>query len=127
MTDRIVAQKDVEIAELKQQFESSSSMSQSDVAMAHLLDQDHTIQAEREKLQQIQAEWREKIGQAEIAISVERAKLARDRLELEEKMRVVLADQARTAPADSPSGPPSKTPRGRWLARLGLKDLEEGS
>jgi hypothetical protein len=89
-----------------------------------LLDGDEIIRQEREKLVQAQAEWREKIGKAEIDISVERARIARERIELEEKMRVYHDNQAQH-PTDGTAGTPEKPARGRWLARLGLKDLNE--
>jgi hypothetical protein len=126
ITDQIVAQKDEEIEELKRQLEeyASSRGASDDKAVAELLDGDDIIRQEREKLQQAEAEWRQKIGQAEIDISVERARIARERMELEEKMRVYQADQA-TRPPDAPAGATEKPVRGRWLARLGLKDLND--
>ncbi|HEX3726797.1 MAG TPA: hypothetical protein VHV08_11170, partial [Pirellulales bacterium] len=126
ITDQIVEQKDREIAELKRALEEySSSNAVSESAVGQLLDGDEIIQRERAKLEEAEHEWRDKIGKAEIDISVERAKLARWRMELEEKMRNLQADQARRAPED-PSGI-AKAPRGRWLARLGLKDLDDKS
>jgi chromosome segregation ATPase len=125
ITDQMVAQKDREIAELKRQVGDGSAHQQA--AAADLLDHDETIRAEREKLQKAQEEWRQRIGQAEIDISVERAKLARERLELEEKSRVLQAEQAKCAPQGPSSGEPAKPQRGRWLARLGLKDLDDKS
>ena len=82
------------------------------------------IRQERENLLQAQAEWRERIGQAEIDISVERAKIARERMELEEKLRNYQSEQV-SRPAEGSTAAPEKPARGRWLARLGLKDLND--
>lgn len=125
ITDQIVAQKDQEIVELKRLLdERHEPATSASTAAAELLDRDEVIRQEREKLAQAQAEWREKIGQAEIDISVERAKIARERAVLEEKVRQFESEQERLA-ANQESADPSKPTRGRWLARLGLKDLDE--
>jgi hypothetical protein len=125
ITDEIVAQKDQELAELRRQMEQQGGPGGSSAAAAaELLDRDEIIRQEREKLAQAQAEWREKIGRAEIDVSVERAKIARERAELEEKIRQFQVDQDRAA-ANTDAADPSKPGRGRWLARLGLKDLED--
>jgi chromosome segregation ATPase len=127
ITDQIVAQKDQQIAELERQIAELSELSaagSTSSAAAELLDRDEVIRQEREKLAEAQAEWRKKIGQAEIDISVERAKIARERAVLEEKVRQFQLEQERLA-ANQESSDPSKPARGRWLARLGLKDLDE--
>jgi hypothetical protein len=125
ITDQIVGQKDREIAELKRQLEEQSGgTSGGTAAMSELLDTDELIREEREKLRLVQDEWREKIGKAEIDISVERAKIARERMELEEKLRVYQNEQA-TRPSDGTPAAPEKPARGRWLSRLGLKDLND--
>ena len=127
ITDQIVAQKDLEIAELKRRLEEQSQSpalsAASRDAAAEALDHDELIRQEREKLQQVQAEWRERIGKAEIDISMERAKIARDRAELEEKMRCHQREQATRTPEDPQGNNQGKPVRGRWLARLGLKEL----
>jgi hypothetical protein len=125
ITDQIVEQKDREIAELKRLLEGTSAGAGAGAAaVADLFDGDELIRQEREKLQLAQVEWREKIGKAEIDISVERAKIARERMELEEKLRLYQNEQA-TRPSDGASAVPEKPARGRWLSRLGLKDLND--
>jgi chromosome segregation ATPase len=128
ITDQIVEQKDREIADLKRLLEekpdSGSGTAAAATATAELLDSDETIRLEREKLREAQAEWREKIGKAEIDISVERAKIARERMELEEKLRLYQNEQA-ARPSDGTPAAPEKPARGRWLSRLGLKDLDD--
>ena len=57
------------------------------------------------------------LRQAEIDISVERAKLARERSEIEAKLRSV-----EDSSNDHSSGKSNPKQAGRWLTRLGLKD-----
>jgi hypothetical protein len=129
ITDQIVSQKDQEISELKRLLGEKSEIAVSpahNAAAAEILDRDDLVRQELERLRLVQAEWREKIGGAELDISMERAKLARDKAELEEKMRLYQREQQ--SRADDEGLPDAgKRPRGRWLARLGLKDLDEKS
>jgi hypothetical protein len=63
------------------------------------------------------------LREAEIELSLERAKLARDRVSIDDKIRAheeQLAAQASLPAGSSPAG--TRPVRGRWLARLGLKD-----
>ena len=95
--------------------------------MAGLVDCDELVQQERENLRRMQEEWREKLRRAEIEISVERAKIARERVELEEKLRSLEAARANDPPpsADALGADKGKSrSRGRWLTRLGLQDDE---
>lgn len=128
ITDQIVAQKDRELAELKQLLEENAGAAPAgtvhSAAAAELLDRDEVIRQERERLVQVQSEWREKIGRAEIDVSVERAKIARERAEVDEKIRQFEVERDRRAESGD-AADPSKPTRGRWLARLGLKDLDE--
>ncbi len=127
ITDQIVAQKDKEIDELKQQLAAgapSAARGPDPAAVAEILERDELVRQEREKLEQLQAEWREKIGKAEIDISVERAKIARERMELEEKIRQHQFD-APPAPPDGSGAPQPGRSRGKWMTMLGLKDVDE--
>jgi hypothetical protein len=73
----------------------------------------------------LRQEWEEKLRRAEVDISVERAKIARDQVALQEKLQELAEAQARQADAQGEGNSKSgKQPRGRWLARLGLKDTE---
>ena len=129
-TDRIIAEKDRELEELRQLLEANASDSATtktdNVAREQLLDADEIIAAERAKLLQLQHDWQEKLRKTEVEISIERAKIARERLQLEEKVRAIqvhsdqIEDDARKSD-DSKSGNP---PRGRWLNRLGLGGTE---
>ncbi len=129
-TDRIVAEKDRELDELRQLLATQSAGVEANTtdmaARDQLLDADATVTVERDRLNQLQDEWREKLRKSEVEISIERAKLARERLQMEERLRS-LQDQSANADdeakrTDDPkSGNP---PRGRWLTRLGLGGTE---
>jgi hypothetical protein len=127
ITDEVVAQKDREIAELRQLLEDQAgnigSIAVGATAIAGILDQDELIAQERARLAQIQAEWREKLRQAEIDISVQRATIARDRAQIDEKLANHQFDLDRMK-AVGPTAPGAKPSR-RWLSRLGLKESEE--
>lgn len=90
-------------------------------AIAQMLDADELISQERQKLKDIQREWEDKLRQAEIDLSMERAKLARERTQLETEL-----EQARKSPP-SPfveiEGQTKAQARTRkWLEHLGLKE-----
>jgi hypothetical protein len=134
ITDEIISHKDCEIAELKlllsQQSSNLGSLAVGASAIAGTLERDELIVQERERLRKLQEEWREKMRQAEIDVSVERARIARQRAEIEEKLAVYEAEKARQpkepASAGDTAPPADKKPvRGRWLSRLGLKDGTE--
>lgn len=129
-TDAEIQRRDEEIAELRQLLEQQSGtvgdVAIGAAAIAGLLDQDDLVREEREKLQQIQSEWQDKLRQAEIEVSLERARLARERQEIE-KRNVELSDRmldrsagsVREQQQDQSDGSESKSSR-KWLARLGL-------
>ena len=125
-TDKIIAEKDREIEELQHllndQSNSVGSLALGAAALEQVLDQDAIIREERQRLQQLQDECRDKLRQAEIELAMERARLARRDAEIEEKIRN--ADQRQsTADADAAALAPTGRPvRGRWRAQLGLTD-----
>jgi hypothetical protein len=127
-TDQALAQRNREIDELKKSLgEACDSRDASESASASEVDRDEIVQQERDNLQRLQDEWREKLRHAEIDISVERAKLARERADLEEKLRDY-EQQSHDSDSGGQTGksPAGKPARGRWLTRLGLKDQPEG-
>jgi hypothetical protein len=130
-TDAVLASKEQEIAELKQLLDAQSNnigeMAVGAQAIAEMLNQDEVVTAERERLVQLQKEWEEKLRQAEIDLSVQRAKIARERAEIEERHRQ-FQQQAEQSGDEHPAadGSKAKKPqRGRWLTRLGLKEQDE--
>lgn len=132
ITDEIVARKDQEIAELKRVLEEQSSnlgtVAIGATAIAEILDQDQLIKQERENLLHMQDDWRQKLRQAEVDISLERARMARERIELDEKMQSLEAERAKLAagdPARIGKGEAGSPAQRRWWARLGLKDHDK--
>jgi hypothetical protein len=94
-------------------------------AIAAALDSDEIIRQERENLQQLQARLREELKKAEVDCSLERAKVARERSELEEKLRQFAAEKASMGHVEPGVGGADKSKKGaggggKWLARLGL-------
>lgn len=127
ITDGVVAQKDDEIAELKRQL-----AQRSEVVVVPPPDFDDAVQrdeylaARRVEIDALKAEWEEKVRRAEIEMSLERAKLARERMEFEER-RAEFDHQNRGGQeitVKSGSDEPKRT-GGRWLARLGLREKDE--
>lgn len=124
-TDTIVADKDREIAELKQLLRDQSanlgSVAVGAAAVGDVLDRDAIIQEERENLRRLQAEWKEKLRKAEIEISLERARLARQHAEFEERLRTHGGTPQKPGTSGTAAAKPDKS-SGRWMARLGLKE-----
>ena len=125
-TDKIIAEKNREIEELQHllnnQSNSLGSLALGAAALEQVFDQDAIIREERQRLQQLQDECRDKLRQAEIELAMERARLARRDAEIEEKIRN--ADQRRSsADAEAEALAPTGRPvRGRWRTQLGLTD-----
>jgi hypothetical protein len=133
ITDQALAQKDQEIYELKDLLQNQSSnlgsVAVGAAAIAQLLDQDELIMQERERLRVSQEEWREKLRVAEVELSVERAKIARERMMLEDKFRQFEEQAANRGTADAgqgSSGGGNDDGKGkrRWLSRLGIRDTD---
>jgi hypothetical protein len=125
-TDKIIAEKNCEIEELKylldHQSSSLGSLAVGAEALGQIFDQDAVILEERQRLQQLQDETQAKLRAAEIEIAMERARLARREAEIEEK---ILNNNLRqsTAEAESEALAPTGRPiRGRWRTQLGLTD-----
>ena len=118
--------RDEEIAELKsivqQQSNTREGVAIGAAAIAQMLNSDELVQLEREKLIAIQQEWESKLREAEIQMSIERAKLSRERSELEGQIRA-WSDQAVNLPVQTNATPDGDNkPVRRWLKHLGLQD-----
>lgn len=110
-TERELEKREEKIAELQNKLEESNNAPPEDTEHDEAIDQDEIIQREREKLKSIQEEWEQKLRQAEIDLSMERAKLARERTELE------------SAKAEKqPEEKPDKGRTRKWLDHLGLRE-----
>lgn len=130
ITDQVMSEKDREIARLKKQLENRPAEVASEVdveavreealKLAHdeLFEKDEIIQTERERLEQLQNEWNEKLRTAELEISVQRATLAREKAKMDEKLALL---ETEVAEIQKNGGKPKQ----RWLTALGLNDKEE--
>lgn len=129
-TDAIIAAKNQEVRQLQTLLEEQSahvgSMAVGAAAVAEVLDKDEVVRQERQNLQALQEEWRDKLRHAEVEISVQRAKLARHQAELEERARAI-DEQTRgvSSPDQADDRKDTKPTRGRWLRRLGLLTGDE--
>lgn len=85
------------------------------------VDIDKLVEEEQKKLEALQAEWREMLRKAEVEISIERAKLARDKRNLENEVGGY-QDEISSLKRDVENLQAGReTSRGgNWLSRLGL-------
>jgi DNA repair exonuclease SbcCD ATPase subunit len=93
-------------------------------AIAQMLDDDELVREERERLQHLQVEWEEKFRQQEIELSLERARLSRDRQELSKKLKHLefqLAEQEVVKAERKQKAEPAIGTR-RWMAELGITE-----
>jgi hypothetical protein len=124
-TDRILAEKEREIADLLAARQSQDRCDRADDTardVEHVLNADELIAAERQRLAALQAEWEDKLRAAELEFSLERAKLAREQSALKERLFDLQKSESQAGPAAEPVD--HKQPRRRWLSALGLG--EEG-
>jgi hypothetical protein len=129
-TDRIIADKQAEIEALQQVLQNQTSnlgsLAVGAAAVGDLLDKDAVVREERENLRRLKQQWEQRMREAEIETSIERASIARQRVELEDRIKMFEARQSRVPSANADAaGRPDKPVRGRWLARLGLKEPQE--
>lgn len=133
ITDQIVAEKDIaltekeaEIAELKTQLETrpagQATEELREQIASEILADDEAVQAECLRLQLQQKLLDDKLREAELEISVQRATLARDQAALEEKLALLpeLISCEDEATED-------EKPRRRWLSALGIKDNDDSN
>ena len=121
-TDRALAEKERELAELRAAGGNAIRSTEEEELRIRLaaIDADESIAQEREKLTKLQQEWEEKLRAAELEVSIERAKLAREQAALKERM----FELEKLAPQAGAAVDADGKPRRRWLAALGLG--EEG-
>jgi chromosome segregation ATPase len=131
MTDAVVAEKDLEIERLKTELAAASekksiaTSEQHDEQINQLLDADEVIAGHRKRVEQLEREMEDKLRSAELELSVERAKMARQKVELEE-LRIELESQRQAyTPTSGGTAPPAGAPRRRWLSKLGLSGDEQ--
>ncbi|MEO1525367.1 MAG: hypothetical protein AAFX06_08015 [Planctomycetota bacterium] len=110
------------LTELVRSYEEATVESQTipvvDDSVAAAIEADDVVQEEREKLRQLQAEWEERFRETEIEISLERAKLSRERQEVE-TINEQLANEVDELRRQIATGDSTKAGT-RWMAKLGL-------
>ncbi len=121
-TQAEITRRDEEIEELREivrmQSEARDGLAIGAAGVAQMLDSDELIQQERQKLREIQEEWESKLRQAEIDLSMERAKIARERIALDkQKEELTQSTKEVVMPACTGKG---KGKERRWLSILGL-------
>jgi hypothetical protein len=129
ITDSVVAEKDRLIAKLEAQLqladtkpvESGDNRSRK---IDDLIDGDEVIAQHRQRCQQLERETEDKLRAAELEMSVERAKIARQKVELEE-LQSNLESQRQLLEANGGTLAPG-APKRRWLSKFGIdgKDKE---
>ncbi|MCA9193076.1 MAG: hypothetical protein KDB03_14980 [Planctomycetales bacterium] len=124
-TNLEIQRRDEEIEELRRIVEQQANTTQGvaigAAAIAGMVDNDELVQLERMRLKEIQSEWEEKLRQAEIDLSMERAKLARERSQLETEISEIQSQLNSTSITSGKNqGNGSKTRR--WLDHLGLRE-----
>jgi hypothetical protein len=123
-----VAEKDRQIAALTADLEAArnnpvESEEAQDQKLNELLDADEVIAQHRQRTQQLEQEMEGKLRAAELELSVERAKMARQKVELD-KLRTNLESQRQLY--ESTGGVPTPgAPRRRWLSKLGIDGKEK--
>lgn len=134
ITDSIVADREREIAELKRVLEEQrcnvGEVTVGAAALHAALDDDELIREHRTQIEDLKRQWEEKLRSAEIEVSIERAKLAREKAELAERQADLEAKLAEAGLNPKPgiveTADAKKSGGGRWLARLGLRDGDNG-
>lgn len=123
-TDRLISERNEELAELRevleQQTSSIGSVAVGAAAFGEMFGKDEIIQQERERLAFLENEWQEKLRAAEVEISLERANLARERARLEEWRRAKDEQPGSDRDTEGRSSDGKKPQKG-WRAMLGLQ------
>jgi regulator of replication initiation timing len=133
ITDEVVAEKDREIRELEVRLlanewaaaatEHTKQKAEKDAATEVLLSNDEIIRQHRVRIAGIEKELDQKLREAELEMSVQRAKIARDQAEIAEsktELETLRAMVGQAGGMENGAAPPKR----RWLAKLGLGDDE---
>jgi hypothetical protein len=132
ITDEMVAERDQEISRLNHLLETYQQNTAKELIGSYeaAFSMDELIIDQRKRLAEAEVALMEKRRLAEVELSQQRAKLARELAELEEKRRALDAERTQLGlnrgEAPSSDAPPSGKPARRWLARLGLKESDTG-
>ncbi len=132
ITDEMVAERDQEISRLNHLLETYQQNTAKELIGSYeaAFSMDELIIDQRKRLAEAEVALMEKRRLAEVELSQQRAKLARELAELEEKRRALEAERTQLGlnrgEAPRSDAPPSGKPPRRWLARLGLKESDTG-
>jgi hypothetical protein len=128
MTDAVVAEKDREIAELKSQLAQGASAGTEaaeearNQKISEIVDADEVIAEHRKRIALLERDMEDKLRTAELELSLERAKIARQKVELEEMQADLESQRQALGPNGAVLAPGA--PRHRWLSKLGLSGEE---
>jgi chromosome segregation ATPase len=124
ITDEALTRKDREIDELKSRLaEGVHTPTTQDQEVERLVDADEVITAHRARIANLEKETTEKLRAAELEISVERAKIARETAHLEDLKAEIGAQRASGETPGVPGG--AQHPKRRWLSKLGLSGEDD--
>jgi chromosome segregation ATPase len=128
MTDAVVAEKDRQIAELQAQLVTGGDGARVAAAehtqkMNDLVDGDEVIAEHRQRARELERELQEKLRSAELELSVERAKMARQNRELEQ-LKSELESKQQDFESNGPAAVTQGQPKRRWRDKLGLSGDE---
>ncbi len=134
VTDQVIVQNTGRIAQLKAEIETleknaleiekekTEGLQQKSEEIAEIFDADEIIQNQRKHLSELEVEWEGKLRQAELELSVERAKIARERRDIEEKLCNLKANPLeQKTEIDALTGKKKRN----WLSKLGLDNKEK--
>jgi hypothetical protein len=130
-TSELLRLKDNEIKNLiklvEEQSIASDSLAVGAAAVGEAVNLDELVLAEQQKLKSLHDEWQERQRQFELEMSRERAKLARDRLDLLEELDEKINEHSNKVFNQTPTPPISTSKRGvsKWFAHLGFDDTQE--
>lgn len=121
ITDDVVASKDREIHELREQMESLGEQHAAGAvhSLQETIDADEVVMQHRQRIADIETELTEKLRQAELELSLERAKIAREQTELAE-WRIELEAIRDAIPQRGEGGNSGGAGKTRWFSKLGL-------
>lgn len=126
ITDSVVAAKDRDIAEMKEQLAAaggpSLARSASDSAVVV---GDEVVQQHRDRLAQMEKMLEETLRAAELELSIERAKIAREKAQLAQQHLDLEQLRDSVEAANEAASPSGSKPRRRWLAKLGLGEGDD--
>jgi chromosome segregation ATPase len=129
-TDHALAAKDREIEEIKSRLsEGTTAMADAEESLRELVDADEVIAGHRARVAKLEAEMQDKLRAAELEMSVERAKIARESAQLAD-LKAELESQRANHEVDSAAaaagggGGGAQQPKRRWLSKLGLSGDE---